>query len=598
MKLSTFRFLATLLLALPVPLKAQLEGQGVLTAYDKTGTIEEALKSGQHQQIMTALWDAIKGNAKTGKKVDDKVPVKVALMDGYFYEAVLALTMAEKGSGTTDTLLARKSTAPLGAALLAAQALNRELAWRRFRQLKTIPAQFIKPGAQDGAGAGNAANRNKNRGKGGNLKGTSGQKAQPSGTVPAKVFTGPPKMQYYGIVAAAYLRDESASETIAGLKLSAPGIAGAKILYKGLTGEDITPEEVLAVGKIQPGRSTIARDTPKLSRFTLEVPDACLAAEGLGATQDEAWLPYLHKWLEHPDWRVKFEAMRAILAIGSETSLSVLIKHIPNAPWTVMIGLCHFMGEHPNKECLIPLIKRLANERGRIRLDINYALQSITRESAFSTARQWADWVRRTKEFTIDPEQTAEHRKLNRLQDAQVRTYGNFYGVPIVSDRFAYVVDSSASMKGGRIASLRENLGDSVKSLQPFIGFNIVDFGGDVCVLYPGTLTRDRKLGAERAENMPLTLGTRTTNGMDEALFLPLDTMIVLSDGAPVRSLYGNWEGIFASMHMHNRFRPVSISCVDFDPQAGNQEFMMKLAAINYGWHDSVDVAPAGGKDK
>ena len=147
-------------------------------------------------------------------------------------------------------------------------------------------------------------------------------------------------------------------------------------------------------------------------------------------------------------------------------------------------------------------------------------------------------------------------------------------------------------MKGARIYSLRENMYDTIKNLRDWVGFNICDFGGDVCVMYPGALTNDKRIGLDRCLKMPLTLGTRTFDCMDEALKIAgLDTIVLLTDGAPVRSKAKSWKNIAIGWTMQTRYLPIAICAIDFDPSAGNQASMIHLTASNCGQHESIEIA-------
>jgi hypothetical protein len=146
-------------------------------------------------------------------------------------------------------------------------------------------------------------------------------------------------------------------------------------------------------------------------------------------------------------------------------------------------------------------------------------------------------------------------------------------------------------MKGGRIKSLRENMTQTLNSLRGNPLYNIVDFGGDLVTMYPDSLTDDRAIGLKRVERMPLTLATRSFDALERASQLEeVDTLIFLSDGAPIRGAIDSWSQIFSAMSMINRYRPLAIMSIDFDPQPGNQQNMRWLGLLNAGNHISVEV--------
>jgi hypothetical protein len=149
-------------------------------------------------------------------------------------------------------------------------------------------------------------------------------------------------------------------------------------------------------------------------------------------------------------------------------------------------------------------------------------------------------------------------------------------------------------MRGDRIASLKENLTQSIGKLADHVYYNLVDFGGDVEVLTPGALTSDKARGKQRVYDMDLSVATRSFCGMRQgALLKEVDTLFFLSDGAPAMDSMSNWDDIIRGMLLMTRYFPIAIYGIDFDPSAGNQASMIRLADDNVGLHESIAVGPA-----
>ena len=74
-------------------------------------------------------------------------------------------------------------------------------------------------------------------------------------------------------------------------------------------------------------------------------------------------------------------------------------------------------------------------------------MNSIVGEKKFEHAADWIKWYRKeAATFEVNPEATQNYRKENRIQDLFVKAYTYFYGIHIFSDRFVFVIDTSASM--------------------------------------------------------------------------------------------------------------------------------------------------------
>ena len=61
-------------------------------------------------------------------------------------------------------------------------------------------------------------------------------------------------------------------------------------------------------------------------------------------------------------------------------------------------------------------------------------------------------------------------------------------------------------MKGEKIADLRQQTELTLDSLPKYVGYNMVDFGGDITVLYPCGLTADFKQGIDWVRKMPMSV--------------------------------------------------------------------------------------------
>jgi hypothetical protein len=441
--------------------------------------------------------------------------------------------------------------------------------------------------------------QNKGRGKGRNAKGQGTTKAA---KIPAELFQSrDADAVAQAILAAAYRKDKSHAETIAAIRATTAEVMGAKFLYQAMTEGSLDAEEVAAAfPRMTRAKDTIPSDRPELSWPTAKVPGICSLLEAIAVVGDEAMLKYPAEALKVRDIRVQIDAVRAMRALKSEKYLPLLAKEMPKAEWPLAMEICKTMSAMPHTGVIPTLIKRLENEKGRLRQDIVHCLSTIAGKQEASTAKEWADWWRQNQpNFKIDPDASAGYRANTRIQDVDLEGNGFFYGLILYSDRMAYVVDTSASMRGGRIESLTENMSGSIEQLKSHVKFNIVDFGGDLNVMYEGALTSSKRDGVETVEDFVLSLGTRSYDAMEAALHLQeIDTIFFLSDGAPIRGQLDNWTQIRAALILMGRYRPVTVCAIDFDPSAGNQAQMFGMAAENTGHHESVEVGGGGAAQK
>lgn len=224
-----------------------------------------------------------------------------------------------------------------------------------------------------------------------------------------------------------------------------------------------------------------------------------------------------------------------------------------------------------------------------------HCVRLIVGEITFNgTADDWRGWWKQHKDrLIVDRAKTDEFRSKHRVTDMLAKVISQFYGARIFSDHLAFVLDSSASMKGDKIANLREQ---TVEALSPFLQLNharpnIIDFGGKVEIFYPEELSPNIKGMMRYVESeMDLSLGTRSMDAFVAAMKLHgCDTIYFLSDGAPVRSIREAWDDIRRYVVMMNRYRPVAIYCIGYQASAGGYKGMAQLSWEHDGTSERTD---------
>jgi len=112
--------------------------------------------------------------------------------------------------------------------------------------------------------------------------------------------------------------------------------------------------------------------------------------------------------------------------------------------------------------------------------------------------------------------------------------------------------------------------------------------------MHEGGLTHDRAKGLERVMTMPLSGGTRSFDAMERAALLyEVDTLRFLSDGAPIRGQFDDWDNIRSALFVQTRFHPLAVFSIDFNAGKGNLENMKGMADEHYGQSESIEVEKA-----
>lgn len=405
--------------------------------------------------------------------------------------------------------------------------------------------------------------------------------------------TGDEETLEFALITAAHLELEDVADLVEGLsKHRSNAIQALRQYYLARIGKPLEEETLTRVLRsVEKIPQNATKASAFLSNYEITTSAHSYACQAIEAAPDEKVLPLLTKAMDSRDLRVQIDAARALEAIASPQAVPVLTRAMARCEWPVLVSICSALGAIPSTDSFDALIKRLGEEKGRFRLDVNHALASIAGKQHGRTAQEWQAWWESNKDFKPDPVKTDAFRSQIRVQDVRCETLGFFYHAPIFSDRLAFVLDTSASMKGDKIENLKQNLTMTLESLAKHVRFNVVDFGGHVAVMMPGRLMNAAAGASAAIQNLgylKLTLGTRSYDGLEAGVALnDIDTIIYLSDGAPVASKLTAWSRIVRGLHILNRYRPIAMFTVEFKAGAANAAAMEEVAARNHGLSSS-----------
>jgi HEAT repeat protein len=262
--------------------------------------------------------------------------------------------------------------------------------------------------------------------------------------------------------------------------------------------------------------------------------------------------------------------------------------------WSVRLTAIRTLARLREAEAIPPLIAALERERGRLRLEVGEALTAITGMGLPPDPDRWADWWEEAREGYALPEAPAE------AESSHDDTVATFHSIPVVSDCSAFVLDRSKSMsdrlerhegrtKGELVA---EELTKTLRKLKSPARFFLVTFGTEpkAFTSRPVKATSCARGKAVRwLEKQPP--GGRTN--LFDALALALDrkeidTIFLLTDGAPSAGEYRGRREILMEVARRNRFRKAVIHTVEIGAESTGKRwrgFMADLARESGGFH-------------
>jgi len=267
----------------------------------------------------------------------------------------------------------------------------------------------------------------------------------------------------------------------------------------------------------------------------------------------------------------------------------------------VRAGAVELLARTTGRDAALALVDRLdREERSRIRWRILAHLRVLSGEDHAFDAERWRDWARRRE----GPVSTGDGRSGWATGDTGVA----LAGLPLVSDRVAFLIDLSGSMWGTKIAgrSRKEivdgELGRALLALPKSSRFNVIPYTNEA---FPW----EKRLVAADPAQVRRAIGdfercTRSGRGnvwaaLEAALADPdLDAVTILTDGVPTGGPHGDFELLFALILERNRFRNVAFDSVLVDAPRARLAAWAKLAALSGGRSTAVELQALAGGDR
>jgi uncharacterized protein with von Willebrand factor type A (vWA) domain len=187
------------------------------------------------------------------------------------------------------------------------------------------------------------------------------------------------------------------------------------------------------------------------------------------------------------------------------------------------------------------LIERYDREKTRLQHDVAQALEDLT-SLRFKSGKAWRVWWKKEADrFAV-----AQPKKGDRKSDrggAKASTGATYWNLPVHSDRIAFVVDSSGSMRAPfgtgstRLGEAQRQLALVLDKLPNKAKANIIAFQNDATAWgkkLQSLSSSRRKAGSEFAANLEARSGTNVHAALRLAFADPeVDTIFLLTDGRP-----------------------------------------------------------------
>ncbi len=281
---------------------------------------------------------------------------------------------------------------------------------------------------------------------------------------------------------------------------------------------------------------------------------------------DPAWEKVLLKLTHSPYPPFRARALDLLADLGDRKVFEKVAKAVKDRDWMVRSAFYSYAAKTRDPRAIPLLLERLASETGRLKQEVEKALQRIAGITFGYDLARWRYWWEKEKDrFRPPPLKKPVARK---------RRYGNtYYGIPVVSHRVIFILDISGSMAakvgtGGRtrLDLAKDALVQALTRFTRKTRFNIIFFHTLVKAwekrLMPATRPNQKK--ALRFVRSTRPMGATNIYGALELAFRDreADTIYLLSDGSPTAGEKIDPEAIARDVLAWNRLRRIVIHTI------------------------------------
>lgn len=288
---------------------------------------------------------------------------------------------------------------------------------------------------------------------------------------------------------------------------------------------------------------------------------------------------------------VRIAAIGALGDLGAAEAMDLLDEAMKAKLWQLRAASIQALAKIRDKRAVELLIEAMEKEKGRLKGDAVLALGRLTGKSLGMDVKPWKEWWAAIKDRWEFPATGA--------QAATPSGTGAFYGIPVLSDRVIFCLDISGSMeadatgtgtvtdgkkpKKNRLDAAVEQLIAVLKTFRKDVKFNVILFDTRIepwdQELVPATKSNVEKAATHLLMQKPRG-GTNIYDTLEKAFEDPnVDTVFLLSDGAPGDGKFVHPDDIVREIRKLNRIRQITIHTISLGPSP----FMKKLAEENGG---------------
>ena len=338
------------------------------------------------------------------------------------------------------------------------------------------------------------------------------------------------------------------------------------------------------------------------------------AIRELSRARADARLDRIIELAADPAEIVRAEVPGALTRLGGSRAMPQLRVLLKDERWRVRLQTIGALADLRTPEVVELLIQTMETERGRLQEDIVQQLERLTGQTFGFDVASWKSFVLHAPPDYLSK---AGERQLGNLGTPTFGTGGvRYHTIGTASQRFVLVTDLSGSMDTPiripglpeprpRIELVREELTRLIQGFDQTIGFDLVTFRDSVEIWKPQmALAGDaaKRAAIQEVAGYKANGGTNIYGGLKAVFDIAqaamedtthtlqdVDTLFLLSDGAPSEGLIRDTELLLQYVSERNRTLRLRIHCISLVAlgEVEAERFLKKLATLGGGAYSS-----------
>ena len=308
------------------------------------------------------------------------------------------------------------------------------------------------------------------------------------------------------------------------------------------------------------------------------------ATSALAALSGEGALPALRELQGDRSALVRCARVAALARIDAGAQRAALLLALADESACVRLQALDSLLVVANKEVLAALVSRLEREPSRrVRARLAAGLRRVTGMKYRTDPRPWQRYL-----SGLAPDWVGLRSPPSEAPVPEGSSQAKLAGMPLTSDRLAFLIDFSGSTWGQRVGNrtrkevLDEKVREALGSLPEQAHFNLIPYTAKP-IPWREQLTQARKREVLDALDFFEDCKARGPGNVFDALRLAMqdptvETIVLLSDGAPSGGRRWNLGLMVELIHEENRYRKLEIDVLLVDAPGRLHRYWQQVA--------------------